>query len=271
MDVHAGAVGDRQLGRQMGRAPEAVDAEPASRRQIGLEQGPVSDDAGAQQRRRLSVVEHVGQGVGVPFLDGGVGGVAAVDVPPGEAGGQAQVFPTGEAEAALPAGMAEPGDADPLAGGKAARSWTDPVDHADDLVAGDHPGPLGPKITLGQVEVGAAHAAHPDPHPDLTRPGLGTGSSIRRSGRSAIGPGRSTAHAGMVPASATERIRPRRHRPAGGRRAGGERPRSGRPHLMDSPIAPGPGSSPARDGRCRPRSPTTVPNVAGGMVKSIAS
>ena len=72
-DVDAGAPGQGHLGREVGGATEAVDAEPASVGQVGPPQGAVADDPGAQQGRRLHVVEPVGQRVGVGLVDHGVG------------------------------------------------------------------------------------------------------------------------------------------------------------------------------------------------------
>ena len=84
-DVDAGAAGQRHLGREVGRAAEAVDAEPAPVGQVGPQQGAVADDAGAEQRCHLHVVERLGQRVGVVLVHHGVRRVAAVDVPAGEA------------------------------------------------------------------------------------------------------------------------------------------------------------------------------------------
>ena len=58
------ALGEGDLGDQVRRGAEAVDAQPAARRQRGALEGPVADDAGAQQRSGVHVVHAVGQPVG---------------------------------------------------------------------------------------------------------------------------------------------------------------------------------------------------------------
>ena len=55
--MDAGAAGQGHLGREVGRAAEPVDAEPASFGKFGPLQGAVADDPGAEQRRHLHVVE----------------------------------------------------------------------------------------------------------------------------------------------------------------------------------------------------------------------
>ena len=79
MDPDAAGQGD--LRREMGRPAEAVDAEPTALGNVGSAQGAIADDAGAEQRRRLDVVEAIGQRVGVVLLDQRVVGVAAVEIP----------------------------------------------------------------------------------------------------------------------------------------------------------------------------------------------
>ena len=52
--VHRRPLVQRDLGGEVGRGAEPVDAEPAARRQRRPAQGAEADDAGAQQRRRLA-------------------------------------------------------------------------------------------------------------------------------------------------------------------------------------------------------------------------
>ena len=75
----------------------------------------------------------------------------------------------------------------------------DRVDDADDLVAGHDVGPPGRQVALGEVQVGAAHAAHRDADPDLARAGLRLGPlDERQRARRRSDPGRRTTHAFMV-------------------------------------------------------------------------
>ena len=173
--MDAGAAGQRHLGREMGGAPEPVDAEPAPLGEVGPQQGPVADDPGTEQRRGLQIVEFRRQRVGVGLVDDGVLRVAPVDVPAGEARVGAEVLATGHAEAADAAGVGQPGHPDPVAHPPPGAAGPQPVDHADDLVARRHPGTARCEVALGQVEVRPAHAARPDAHPDLAWAGLGDG------------------------------------------------------------------------------------------------
>ena len=55
----------------------------------------------------------------------------------------------------------------------AGRAEPTAVDHPDDLVTRNRARPVRLEIALGQVQVGAAHAARVDTHTDLVRTGLG--------------------------------------------------------------------------------------------------
>ena len=173
-----GALGEGDLGGEVGGGAEAVDAETAAGRQLGPAQRPVADDPRAQQRRRLLVAEPVGQPVGEALVDDGVLGVAAVGVPAGEPRGDAQVLVAAPAEAAASARVPQPGDADPLAdleavapGAELRRRRRRPRG------PGTTAGRAACQIALGEVEVGAAHPARRHPHADLARPGHRTRSA----------------------------------------------------------------------------------------------
>ncbi len=72
---------------------------------------------------------------------------------------------------------------------------TESLDGADDLVPGDDTGRVRREVALGEVQVGAADAAHGDPDEDLARAGSGSARSPNRSGPPSIGPTCSTHHA----------------------------------------------------------------------------
>src|SRR5215813_9477794 len=93
---------------------------------------PVPDDAGTQQGRHLVVAVRGGQRVGVVLVDDGELGVAAVGIPSGEGGGEAQVLVAADAEATDAARVAQPGDADALADLEPPGPGTERVDRADD-------------------------------------------------------------------------------------------------------------------------------------------
>ena len=174
-DVDAHPAGQRDLRREMRRSAEAVDAEAPAVGHLGAAQSAVADDAGAQERCRLNVVEAIGQRVGVGLVDECVVGVAAVDIPPGEPGGQTQVLTARNAEAADATGVRQPGHADTIADAPAGAVRPESVDQADHLVAGCDEVPVRDQIALGEMEVGAAHAAHPHLHPHLVWARIGNG------------------------------------------------------------------------------------------------
>ena len=144
-------------------------------RHRGAVEGAVPDDPGAQEGRRLLVVERVGQRVRVGLVDDRELRVAPVVVPPGEARGHAEVLVPSSAEPAGTAGVAEPRDADAIAEGEAGR--TDATRHhpADDLVTGHDRRPVGREVALGHVQIGAADPAHGHLHQHLGRCRFGHG------------------------------------------------------------------------------------------------
>jgi hypothetical protein len=151
----------------MGGAAEAVDAETTARWQFGPAQAPITDDPGAKKRRRFLVAEYFGYGIGVTLVDDSVFGVAAVLIPPGEDGLDAQVLLAGEAPATFPAGVSEPGDANPISDGESIGSRPNRIDQPDDLVTRDNSRPVHGKVTFDDVQVGAANPADQGSDPDL--------------------------------------------------------------------------------------------------------
>ena len=92
--------------------------------------------------------------------------------------------------------MAQPGDADPVADAEPVAGVRAERHHfADHLVAGDHGLPVNRQVALGDVQVGAAHAARQHGDQKLTRRRRGTGTVTRSSGRVFTGPGLRTCHA----------------------------------------------------------------------------
>src|SRR5205823_3667101 len=95
------------------RRAESVDAEPLGR--PARHQRAIADQPGAQQRRGLGVAEPLGHREGERRVGDGALGVAAVEGVAGERRAIAEVLAAGAAVAALPAGPAEPRDADAVA------------------------------------------------------------------------------------------------------------------------------------------------------------
>ena len=80
-------------------------------------------------------------------------------------------------EPARPTGVGQPRDADPGAFAEADAVGSDVVDDPDHLMTGNDEMTFGGEISFGEVEVGAAHAAHRHPHSDLPASGDRTGAT----------------------------------------------------------------------------------------------
>ena len=102
-------------------------------------------------------------------------GVAAVAGVAGELGMVAEILAAVVAIEAMPAGVREPGNADPLADREAFDAGAEPLDEADDLVAGNDRQPLVRQLAVDDVQIGAADAAGLDADQQLRRPRRGLG------------------------------------------------------------------------------------------------
>ena len=89
-------------------------------------------------------------------------------------------------------------DSGPSASTRPTTSWPG----ADAGVTGRH-------VALGEMEVGAADAAHPDLHPHLVRARIGTGALDPPERVAVDGPGRSTTQACMIGLHRAKRTGPR--------------------------------------------------------------
>ena len=157
---------------QVRRGPEAVDAETA--RIAGERIGAVTDQPGAQQRRRMQVVIALRQRQHIRRVGHGVFGVTTVLLVAGEAGIGAEILAAPATVIAVPAGVREPGDPD--AGAECRR--------LDLRAAGDHGAHdlmtrydrnLGVgQVAVDQMQVGAADAAGVDADQHLRRTRLRT-------------------------------------------------------------------------------------------------
>ena len=162
---HAPPLVTRHLGHEVPRRAESVDAEPFGR--PARHQRAVADQPGAQERRGLGVGEPLRHREGERRVGDGALGVAAVEGVAGECRAVAQILAAGAAVAALPAGPAEPRDADVVADPEPGHAGPQGRDRADDLVA-EHQRQLRiGQVPVSDVEVGATHAAGRDRDEDL--------------------------------------------------------------------------------------------------------
>ena len=158
------ALRQRDLRGQVSGSAEAVDAQPAARRDAGQLQRPVADDAGAQQGRGLLVLQLIRQRVDERGIRHAVVGIPTVHVPARERRIEAQVLLSPAAEPAGSVSPAEPRDADALTASQSGHVTADGIDDPHDLVTRHDPMPPWGKVALREMEIRAADAA--DGHRD---------------------------------------------------------------------------------------------------------
>jgi len=140
-----------------GGGAEAEEADALAWLSTGDAQAAEADDAGAEQRCDVGVVEPGRKGEGEVRAHEGVLGVAAVDGVAGEDGVVAEVFLVAAAEEAGAVGATDPRDSDAHAEGPVGGCALD--DFTDDLVAEGEGFVDEGKIAFEDVEVGAADSA----------------------------------------------------------------------------------------------------------------
>ena len=150
----------------------------------GHGEGPVADQPGAQQRRRLRYRIPGGDRKGVPVVGHGVLGEAAIDVVAGEPGVVAQVLPAAPAIGAGAVRPSQPGHTHPVADRRSGDFRARLVHHSHYLMAHDQRPLVRRKLPIDDMKVGAAHAARQDLHPHLAGARLRDG-HIHRPQRSA--------------------------------------------------------------------------------------
>src|ERR1019366_7769017 len=127
-----------------------------------------TDDAGAEERRCVKIVESCRKRDHEIAAGECVFGVAAVDCVAGEGGRVAQVLATLEA---IPAGSvraADPGDAHASAGRKRRRGSV--CDLTGDLVTGYQWLAPGRQFAFDNMQIGPANTTSPDPYQNVTGP-----------------------------------------------------------------------------------------------------
>ncbi len=161
-----------RLKHDVGRSAEAEETERLAIVEIRQSQGPIADDAGAQQGSRLHIAERLGDRIG-GFLRNDHGfGVAAVGVAAGPAELLAEVLVAGPAELADAAGRVDPPDPDTLARREPRRARSQRVHPPDDLVARND-GQLGFEPALDLIQFGMADAARRHADANFVGPRLG--------------------------------------------------------------------------------------------------
>src|SRR5205823_2590244 len=96
-------------------------------------------------------------------------GVAAVDGPPGELGGDTEVLLPARAELADATRAVKPRHSDAIPEREVLTAVAERVDHADDLVAGNDRQAGQVEVALDDVQVGAAAPARVHAHAHLAR------------------------------------------------------------------------------------------------------
>src|SRR5574338_505170 len=170
---HRRAPQPRHLQHDVAHAAHPEHRHPLGRIEPRLEDRSVGGDPGAEERGGSHVLELVRQVIGVAGIGEHVLRVAALHRLAGDLLALAELLAAAQAVLATAAGRPQRLDPHALADGQPIDARAELVDHADDLVPGDHregAGNTGP-VALDHVQVGAAHAAGSDPYDDLTRPG----------------------------------------------------------------------------------------------------
>jgi hypothetical protein len=132
-----------------------------------------TDDAGAQKRCSMQVIQRVGKGKHKASLGHSIIGISAVHGVTGESGRIAEVFSAVLAIPARPVNPANPGNSNPRPqGGSRRRAF---YDLTYDLMARNQLFPAGWKLAFGNVQVGPADATGSYPQEDLPRLGERSG------------------------------------------------------------------------------------------------
>ena len=158
-DEHVASPVLRYLHRQQRRRPEPVEPETAAGQHPRDLQGPIPDDAAAQQRRRFHVGERRRGAHGEVCSHGNLLGVATVGIPSGEHGIGTEILLPRSTVRARSARTGQPCHA----GSITDRPFGDAISYARDpahrLMPGDdRQGPRG-EVSLHDLQIGATHAA----------------------------------------------------------------------------------------------------------------
>lgn len=159
--------------RQMRGCAKAEQSDAVSRFNAGDTQTAKADDARAEERSRMEVVEFRGKLKNKVAARLGILGVTSVDGVSRKDPGVAKIFELAAAVGANPVYAADPGNSDAGAERQVGRSTADNV--SDDLVTGDEGLLLQGQIAFDDMQVGAAYAASANAQQNLTWRGLRLG------------------------------------------------------------------------------------------------
>src|SRR5712691_2563168 len=154
---HLPSLSPRHLREDMRRGAEAIQAEVL--RIIRLGEGSEADQSRTEERRRLGIAVTLRQRHAVALVGHRILGITAWNMKSREACPVAKVLATAPAVLAFPAGPAEPWNADAGADDEAGRIPAVRNDLSHHLVARGDRVRRARKLAVGDVQVGAAHAA----------------------------------------------------------------------------------------------------------------
>ena len=202
---HLAPLGHGDLRDEVRGGAEAVEAERARLRRHRV--GAIADEPGAQEGCRVQVVVGIRKGEAEALVGHRVAGITAVAVIAGEDGVVAEVLVARRAVAAMPAGAAQPRDADPLARPQARSARAEGGHAPDHLVArNDRGSRAGGRSPSSKVQVGAAHAAGRHLDEDFAGARNGNGAAPGNEGRCAARRGSSRGRPWVDPTpAATEK------------------------------------------------------------------
>jgi hypothetical protein len=159
-----------------GGGAEAEESYALSRLGAGDAEAAEADDAGAEKRSDVGVVDGGRESEGEVGANEGIFGVASVDGVAGEGGIVAEIFFVAAAEGTGAVGAPDPRDADPHAERAVAGGAFD--DFADDLVSGDEGLMDEGDVAFEDVEVGSADSAGEDADEEVVVCEDGTGNVL---------------------------------------------------------------------------------------------
>src|SRR5579883_2714762 len=161
----------RDLNGDMAGRTEAVDAQTAALTDSGKAERTKTDDAGAEQGRGLIVGKTLRNGIDKILARDGVFGIAAIDGVAGEGRVIAEIFRAGTTILASAISAVQPGDSDARSFFEAASVRPIFLDHADDLMAGNHGRLARRQFALDNVQVRAANSAGVNANENFTTAG----------------------------------------------------------------------------------------------------
>jgi hypothetical protein len=155
----------------MGGSAEAEQADTIAVFDAGYAKAAKSNNACAQQRGGMQIVELMRKRKTKIGTNDRVFGIAAVHRIPGKCWGIAEIF---QADVTIPAravGASHPGNPDTCAyrkffGGSGAGSSR--YDFADNLMPGDYSGATRWQVAFDNMQIGAAYSTHTHPQKNLT-------------------------------------------------------------------------------------------------------